>query len=83
VDAALIAEYASKFDNIAYEPIALERKELRDTYRCSQQINEQITYCRNQLENEEQLPTHVKEMWQTMRQNYQDELEKSRKKCSK
>lgn len=71
VDASIIAEYGSKFEVRSYKPITEARKELRALYRCSLSIQEQITYCINQLEHRTSLPAAVIQVWEDSKASFE------------
>ena len=76
IDASIIAEYGVKFESTSYHPLSVEQAELKELYRCSLAIKKQLIYCRNQLENESQLPKAVIKLWHSIERKYEAELKK-------
>lgn len=74
VDSAIIAEYGSIFESVSYKPLSTERKELRSLYRFSQDIKVQIVVCINHLENEDLLPSLVRNSWKKTKKHYENQL---------
>jgi len=62
-DALLIAEYASKYELRLYKPQDYTLKELRNLYRCLQNLKQQQTQMSNFLENKDCLPKTVQEVY--------------------
>jgi transposase len=74
-DALLIAEYANKNELRPYKPSPSYLKELRSLYRCSQNLKLQKTQISNFLENKDNLPKSVQEVYQTLFSQIKNQLQ--------
>ena len=68
----LIAEYANKNTLRLYSPRDPVYKELRDLYRCSQNLKSQYTQVSNFLENKNRLPKSVLLVYQQLQDHLND-----------
>jgi transposase len=64
-DAKLIADYGAKFEEKSYEKLSPEAKQLRDLYRCSAALKEQIVQCKTHIEGAQNATECVKTVWAT------------------
>lgn len=62
-DAGIIAEYDYRCGGISYTPIAENIKELRELYRASLSLKEELTVSRNHMENKEPPAKLIKDLW--------------------
>lgn len=79
-DALLIAEYASKYELRLYIPQDALHKELKDLYRCSQNLKAEFHKIGNYLENKEYLPASVISIWESLQQELESKVKDVEKK---
>ncbi len=68
-DAKLIAEYGSKFDEISYQKMPENIRELKVLYRCSLDLKKQLIECKTHLENQNVMPESVVQVWKNLLEN--------------
>jgi transposase len=73
-DAGIIAEYGSKFGGTSYVPIAENIKELRELYRTSLSLKDDLTAAKNHLENKELQPKSVRELWERRAKDLENDI---------
>ena len=83
VDAQIIAEFGAKFGGRSYTPIAENLKELRELYRTNCALKEQMTNCKNHLENKELIALSVREIWENIVQKLEEEIKNCSEKMKK
>lgn len=72
-DAGIIAEYGSKFNGISYTPVAENVKELRELYRASLALKDELVSTGNHLENSELLPKSVRDLWERRKKDLEND----------
>ncbi len=83
VDAGIIAEYGAKFGGVSYAPTAENVKELRECYRASLALKEQLICVKNHLENKELLPISVRNVWENLAKTLENEIKNLEKYMKK
>ena len=83
VDAQIIAEFGEKFGGKSYTPIAENLKELRELYRTNCALKEQLTSCKNHLENKELIALSVREIWENIVRKLEEEIKNCSEKMKK
>lgn len=83
VDAQIIAEFGAKFGGRSYTPIAKNLKELRELYRTNCALKEQLTNCKNHLENKELIALGVREIWENIVRKLEEEIKNCSEKMKK
>ncbi len=68
-DAKLIAEYGSKFEEVSYQKIPENIRELRALHRCSLDLKKQFVECKTHLESQNVMPLSVVEIWKNLLEN--------------
>jgi transposase len=82
-DSKTIAEYGSLFDEPNYEKMSEQIEELQGLYRCLNSLKDQSVQCKNHLENEESLPKSVADIWHSMLENVENQIEETEKLIKK
>ena len=80
VDARIIAEYGSIFGGRTYTKIKENVKELRELYRASLVLKEELVTTNNHLENKELLPKSVADLWKKRVEDLEKDLQLVEKK---
>ena len=83
VDAQIIAEFGAKFGGRSYTPIAENLKELRELYRTNCALKDELTSCKNHLENKELIALSVREIWENIVQKLEEEIKNCSEKMKK
>lgn len=74
VDARIIAEYGSIFGGRSYSKIKENVKELRELYRASLSLKNELVATKNHLENKELLPKSVADLWKKRAEDLEKDL---------
>lgn len=75
VDARIIAEYGSIFGGRTYTKIKENVKELKDLYRASLSLKDELVATKNHLENKELLPKSVADLWKKRAEDLEKDLQ--------
>ena len=74
VDARIIAEYGSIFGGRSYTKIKENVEELRELYRASLSLKNELVATNNHLENKELLPKSVADLWRKRAEDLEKDL---------
>jgi len=69
VDARIIAEYGATFGSRNYSKIKENVKELRELYRASLSLKDELAVTKNHLKNKELLPKSISDLWEKRAEN--------------
>ena len=80
VDARIIAEYGATFGGRSYSKIKENVKELRELFRASLSLKDELVATKNHLENNELLPKSVADLWEKRAENLEKDIQLVEKK---
>ena len=80
VDARIVAEYGATFGGRSYSKIKENVKELRELYRASLSLKDELVATKNHLENKELLPKSVADLWKKRAEDLEKDIQLVEKK---
>ncbi len=74
-DAEIIADYCQRQEPSRWTPPSHEKKQLKQLYRCSVALKDELTLVNNHLEKKERLPEEVVNVWENLAINIEQSIE--------
>lgn len=74
-DAEIIADYCQRQEPTRWTPPSAEKKKLKQLYRCSVALKDELILVNNHLEKKERLPEEVVNVWENLAMNIEQSIE--------